>query len=126
MGNTLSLLTTLSIISEVLLFSYYVKANCRKAAFVFTLFIEWHEADKCGVRYMLLLPWWTLIEIKQKKCVDNMFRKSPELGCRVAEISCLCKKDNFMYGIRDCSREACGQRVIEEVMKWYYASLCGE
>ena len=55
-----------------------------------------------------------------------MYGQYRELGCQASEASCLCKKDNFRYGIRDCSREACGQRVLEEVMKWYYGSLCGE
>lgn len=63
-------------------------------------------------------------------CFGNMTAKSKELGCELGETGevdppCVCKVDNFKYGLRDCSREACGQQVSDAVMDWYTKELCG-
>ncbi|KAF2420742.1 hypothetical protein EJ08DRAFT_528440 [Tothia fuscella] len=53
-----------------------------------------------------------------------MVRNSVTLGCPNEDSACLCKLEEFMYGVRDCSREACNQAVSAAVMEWYYDSLC--
>lgn len=38
-----------------------------------------------------------------------MLAKAPSLGCSgTPDPACLCKNQNFVYGIRDCATEACG------------------
>ena len=63
-------------------------------------------------------------------CFTNMTQKSKELGCELisdeVDPPCVCKVDNFRYGLRDCSREACGEEVLKAVMDWYYNDLCGK
>jgi hypothetical protein len=37
-----------------------------------------------------------------------MLGKFAELGCSSeSDINCLCSKDNFTYGVRDCTNESC-------------------
>jgi hypothetical protein len=38
-----------------------------------------------------------------------MIGKASSLGCQSgSDLSCLCGKQDFKYGIRDCATEACG------------------
>merc|ERR1712169_113319 len=40
-------------------------------------------------------------------CVNNMLGQAAALGCSATDVACLCKNDNFGFGIRDCSYQAC-------------------
>ncbi|RDH19315.1 hypothetical protein M747DRAFT_296495 [Aspergillus niger ATCC 13496] len=36
-----------------------------------------------------------------------MSGKASELGCSSGDLSCLCSKPDYSYGIRDCTAQAC-------------------
>jgi len=36
-----------------------------------------------------------------------MNAKASELGCTSGDMDCLCKSQDYAYGIRDCTKEAC-------------------
>lgn len=36
-----------------------------------------------------------------------MNNKASELGCDTGDMACLCKSDDYKYGIRDCTDQAC-------------------
>lgn len=40
--------------------------------------------------------------------MNNMIALAPSLGCAANDAACLCKNDNFQWGIRDCSNAVCG------------------
>ena len=40
-------------------------------------------------------------------CISNMNAKASELGCNSGDMACLCKKQDYMYGVRDCTAQAC-------------------
>lgn len=44
----------------------------------------------------------------KQTCISNMLGQATELGCSASDYSCLCNNENFGYGVRDCSNEACG------------------
>ena len=45
----------------------------------------------------------------QQSCLKDMVGKAESYGCsKGSNYACLCKAQDFIYGIRDCSREACG------------------
>lgn len=52
-----------------------------------------------------------------------MFALAPSLGCKADDAACLCKNNNFQYGIRDCSNEACGADVATQAIA-YANSFC--
>lgn len=43
----------------------------------------------------------------QNMCIGNMNDKASELGCKSGDMECLCKSDDYKYGIRDCTTQAC-------------------
>lgn len=49
-------------------------------------------------------------------CINNMNSKAPELGCMSGDIDCLCKSVNYMYGIRDCTLQACPSVNVSSVI----------
>ncbi|KAL8931254.1 MAG: hypothetical protein Q9211_007108 [Gyalolechia sp. 1 TL-2023] len=42
-----------------------------------------------------------------KTCINNMLGQAQSLGCQPTDVACLCANQNFGYGIRDCTQEAC-------------------
>ncbi|KAJ5657227.1 uncharacterized protein N7484_000876 [Penicillium longicatenatum] len=40
-------------------------------------------------------------------CISNMKAKASELGCTSGDLDCLCKSQDYSYGIRDCTKQAC-------------------
>lgn len=53
----------------------------------------------------------------QSMCISNMNDKSPELDCKSGDMACLCKSDNYSFGIRDCTKEACPEDDSDKVVK---------
>lgn len=45
-----------------------------------------------------------------------MLAKYDSLGCATSDPSCLCRNNNFYYGIRDCANAACGTAVASTVL----------
>lgn len=41
---------------------------------------------------------------------------SNEFGCATGDVTCYCTNQDFGYGIRDCSTEACGSDVASQVI----------
>lgn len=50
-------------------------------------------------------------------CISNMNAKASELGCQSGDMDCLCKSENYSYGIRDCTTQACPDDNAEQVLK---------
>jgi len=50
-------------------------------------------------------------------CVNNMNDKATELNCKSGDMECLCKSENYSFGIRDCTKEACPSDDAEKVLK---------
>lgn len=49
-----------------------------------------------------------LLNLPQKVCITNMLSQAQALGCSSeADITCLCKAQNFRFGVRDCIAQAC-------------------
>jgi len=42
-----------------------------------------------------------------RMCIDNMNNKAEELGCTSGDQRCLCDSENYSYGVRDCTAQAC-------------------
>jgi len=63
-----------------------------------------------------------------KRCITNVVAQAsgPRINCPIADPECLCGSMNFWYGIRDCSQEACGKVVYEQVANWKDNTLCGQ
>lgn len=40
-------------------------------------------------------------------CISNMNNKAQELGCDSGDRTCLCNADNYKFGVRDCTNQAC-------------------
>jgi hypothetical protein len=40
-------------------------------------------------------------------CATNMLHLAESLGCTGGDLACLCLNQNFSYGIRDCTDQAC-------------------
>lgn len=53
-----------------------------------------------------------------------MIAKASELGCTTDEYSCLCTKNDFVYGIRDCSYESCNDDSAAATAVAYEVSVC--
>jgi len=49
--------------------------------------------------------------------------KGADLGCADGNLSCLCAKDNYRFGINDCAKAACAADVAPTVSNWLVA-LC--
>ncbi|KAI2615110.1 hypothetical protein GGR54DRAFT_308945 [Hypoxylon sp. NC1633] len=60
-------------------------------------------------------------------CVNNMLDQASQLGCGT-EISaqCLCTKPNFIYGVRDCATESCGDQSIAQQVIQYGSQYCAD
>lgn len=41
-----------------------------------------------------------------------------EFGCASGDVACYCSHENFGYGIRDCSKEACGEEVANQAISY--------
>lgn len=54
----------------------------------------------------------------------NSAAKAQELGCKQADMKCLCANQNYMYGIRDCSTAVCGGEEAKKAIE-YGISICG-
>lgn len=65
-------------------------------------------------------------------CVDNMNNKASELKCNSGDMACLCKSDDYSYGIRDCTKQACPdddsaavvKKALEQCPGMYFALIC--
>lgn len=42
--------------------------------------------------------------------------KASELGCKAGDMSCLCDTDNYKFGIRDCTTQACPKEDAQAVL----------
>ncbi|KAJ5606621.1 hypothetical protein N7510_009402 [Penicillium lagena] len=40
-------------------------------------------------------------------CISNMNAKASELGCSSGDMTCLCKSQDYEWGVRDCTDQAC-------------------
>lgn len=49
--------------------------------------------------------------------------KSSELGCDTGDLTCLCTKNDFYYGLRDCSSAICGSSDAAKVVA-YGIQIC--
>lgn len=49
--------------------------------------------------------------------------KSEELGCDTGDLQCLCTNQDFIYGLRDCSRAICNDEQAAQVLE-YGLSVC--
>ncbi|RKF56459.1 GPI-anchored CFEM domain protein [Erysiphe neolycopersici] len=58
-----------------------------------------------------------------KLCVNNMLAKAKDLGCAQGDAACLCRNEDFAYGIRDCSFDVCGPQQSALVVS-YRESYC--
>jgi hypothetical protein len=60
-------------------------------------------------------------------CVNNMLAQASALGCPPTNgqpnAACLCGNQNFAYGLRDCTYQACGQ-TDGTAVEAYGASYC--
>lgn len=60
--------------------------------------------------------------VGQQMCISNMNAKASELGCTSGDTACLCKSQDYQYGIRDCTTEACPSDDAATVLKLALAS----
>ncbi|KAK3341975.1 hypothetical protein B0T25DRAFT_356622 [Lasiosphaeria hispida] len=56
-------------------------------------------------------------------CINNMLALAPSLGCPPGDTACLCGKDDFGYGVRDCAVQACDASDASAVVS-YGANIC--
>jgi hypothetical protein len=54
-----------------------------------------------------------------------MNNKASELGCKAGDMACLCKTDDYKFGIRDCTKEACPSDNAEQVLAMAIAKCPG-
>ncbi|KAF4918797.1 hypothetical protein CGCVW01_v008496 [Colletotrichum viniferum] len=54
-------------------------------------------------------------------CVNTVIAKG--FGCASQDNSCLCKQQDFVFGVRDCASQSCGADVATKVND-YVTSLC--
>ncbi|KAI5310913.1 hypothetical protein KEM55_006508 [Ascosphaera atra] len=51
-------------------------------------------------------------------CLQSMYEKATDLGCSGKDdYNCLCASDDFWYGIRDCTNQACAGDGLEDAQK---------
>lgn len=55
-------------------------------------------------------------------CISNMNGKASALGCQANDMACLCKSQDYEYGIRDCTTQACPSDNVEQVLKMAMAN----
>ncbi|KLJ08800.1 hypothetical protein EMPG_15768 [Blastomyces silverae] len=53
---------------------------------------------------------WSGVSDCARGCIERMLALAPSLGCKSGDIDCLCKNDDFAWGVRDCTVQACGPR----------------
>ncbi|KMU90130.1 chitinase 3 [Coccidioides immitis H538.4] len=51
-----------------------------------------------------------------RMCINNMLNKASELGCDSTDKACLCSKQNFAFGLRDCTLQACGAEDLPKII----------
>lgn len=69
-----------------------------------------------------------VLSFHQKKCINDVIGDPyGNIGCPHSgtQRDCLCKSMNFWYGIRDCSQQACGNNVYNQVARWKDA-MCAQ
>ncbi|KAF4778288.1 hypothetical protein HER10_EVM0002622 [Colletotrichum scovillei] len=54
-------------------------------------------------------------------CVNNVIAKG--FGCASGDNACLCKQQDFVFGVRDCASQSCAADVAPKVNE-YVAGLC--
>ncbi|KAI1457929.1 hypothetical protein F4805DRAFT_160661 [Annulohypoxylon moriforme] len=59
-----------------------------------------------------------------KTCINNMLNQASELGCTDVAPSCLCTKQNFIYGVRDCATESCQDQSLAQQVIQYGSQYC--
>ncbi|XXG97426.1 hypothetical protein Hte_003727 [Hypoxylon texense] len=57
-------------------------------------------------------------------CVQNMLSQASELGCADITAACLCTKQNFIYGVRDCATESCPDQSAAQQVIQYGSQYC--
>ncbi|KAI0851960.1 hypothetical protein F5Y00DRAFT_258916 [Daldinia vernicosa] len=57
-------------------------------------------------------------------CVNNMLSQASQLGCSEITPSCLCTKQNFIYGVRDCATESCPDQSVAQQVIQYGSQYC--
>lgn len=50
-------------------------------------------------------------------CINNMIGKASDFNCQSTDVACLCRSQDFIDGIRDCSSESCGDSA-EQVIQY--------
>jgi hypothetical protein len=60
----------------------------------------------------------------QQLCISNMnMIANTEFACSPGNTACFCGESNWAYGVRDCSRQACGEEESSQAIS-YAAGLC--
>lgn len=49
-------------------------------------------------------------------CLTNMKNKASDFDCKTGDLACLCKTDDYKFGIRDCTKQACPSDDAEKVL----------
>ncbi|KAI1412295.1 hypothetical protein F5Y13DRAFT_199900 [Hypoxylon sp. FL1857] len=57
-------------------------------------------------------------------CINNMLSQAAALGCTDAAPACLCTKQNFIYGVRDCATESCPDPSSAQQVIQYGSQYC--
>ncbi|OTB16209.1 hypothetical protein K445DRAFT_21848 [Daldinia sp. EC12] len=57
-------------------------------------------------------------------CITNMLSQASQLGCSDITPSCLCTKQNFIYGVRDCATESCPDQSVAQQVIQYGSQYC--
>ncbi|KAI8959987.1 hypothetical protein F5Y11DRAFT_331257 [Daldinia sp. FL1419] len=57
-------------------------------------------------------------------CINNMLSQAASLGCSEITPSCLCTKQNFIYGVRDCATESCPDQSVAQQVIQYGSQYC--
>jgi hypothetical protein len=75
--------------------------------------------SKCVIPGQLLMH-------SQQLCVNNMATiAQSEFQCAQGDTSCFCTKSNWAYGVRDCSRQACGEAESAQAVAWAAGQCIG-
>lgn len=56
-------------------------------------------------------------------CYNNVVGLASSLGCEANDMACLCKNQDFSYGIHDCTVQACPDDNVQDVQS-YASSVC--
>ncbi|KAL7624550.1 hypothetical protein AAE478_006117 [Parahypoxylon ruwenzoriense] len=60
-------------------------------------------------------------------CVNNMLQQASDLGCgNDVTPTCLCTKQNFLYGVRDCATESCQDQNLAQQVIAYGSQYCAD